>query len=403
MVASQALVGGDRAFSATAEDLGRSNAASILATVLTEGPLARAEIASRVGLTRATVTRVTNRLIEVGLLVEEAPRRDNPGRPLIPLAVDGAGRAAISVHLGALESRVGLVGLKGDVVVELRDRYVDRDPTRIVETVAGRVAQVLADHGGARRILGVGASVGGWVHRETGVVVRFEPLGWHDVSLAELLTAATSLPVHVDQFARGLARAERMYGVARDLQDVLLVWLGSVVDAALVHDGDVQQGPDGAMGTITHFPVRRADGEPCTCGRTGCLSKAVTDEAVLAEAARRGLVPAQATIRDLIRLAEVPWTGIPELLAEIGDITGEAAAAMADLTDPSAVLVAGLVTTTPTFLPSFKAQITSRAALGAALEVRQSSFGDLAPTIASAAVLTGRFFADPLGYENLPA
>lgn len=399
MAVSQSGASGDRPASATAEDVGRSNAASILSAVLTDGPIARAEIAARVGLTRATVTRVANRLIELGLLVEESPRRDNPGRPLIPLAMAGADRVAISVHLGARESRVGLVDLQGNILLELRDRYPDKDPEHLVEIVASRVASLVAEHGSSKRILGIGASIGGWVRPETGVVVRFEPLDWRNVPLAAMLADATRLPVLLDQFARGLARAERMFGAARNLQDVLLVWLGSVVDAALVHDGDVQRGPDGAVGIITHFPVRGSVDDSCPCGRVGCLGRAVTDEALLAEANRRGLVPPEATIRDLIRLADVPQTGVPELVTEIAEITAEATAAMADLTNPSAVLVAGLLTTTPTFLPAFREELVARAVLGDALEVRQSSFGDMAPTAASAAVLIGHFFADPIGFE----
>jgi predicted NBD/HSP70 family sugar kinase len=399
-VVSQSWVAGDRPASATAEDLGRSNAASILSAVLTDGPIARAEIAARVGLTRATVTRVTNRLIELGLLVEESPRRDNPGRPLIPLAMAGGDRAAISVHLGAHESRVGLVDLRGNILLELRDQYPDKDPEHLVEIVASRVASLVVEHGPSKRILGIGASIGGWVRPETGVVVRFEPLDWRDIPLAALLADATRLPVLLDQFARGLARAERMFGVARDLQDVLLLWLGSVVDSALVHDGDVQRGPDGAVGIIAHFPVRGSVDDSCPCGRVGCLGRTVTDEALLAEAHRRGLVSPETTIRELIRLADVPGTGVAELVTEIAEITAEAAAAMADLTNPSAVLVAGLLTTTPTFLPAFRKQLVARAVLGDAVEVRQSSFGDMAPTAASAAVLLGHFFADPIGHES---
>ena len=89
----------------TTEGIGRANAATILSTVLVEGPLARSEIAERVGLTRATVTRVSNRLIEIGLLKEGSPRRENLGRPLIPLAMSGEDRVAISVHLQGFPGR----------------------------------------------------------------------------------------------------------------------------------------------------------------------------------------------------------------------------------------------------------------------------------------------------------
>ena len=76
----QSLVSTTSLSVSTAEGLGRANAGLILSAVLAEGSIARAELADRVGLTRATVTRVVSRLTEMGLLVEGSPRRDSPGR-----------------------------------------------------------------------------------------------------------------------------------------------------------------------------------------------------------------------------------------------------------------------------------------------------------------------------------
>ena len=383
----------------TVEDVGRANAAAVLSAVLVAGPLARAEIAERVGLTRATVTRVANRLIEAGLLVETAPRRDNPGRPLVPLALAGSARAVISVHIGVLESRVGLVDLHGRVVVELRDRYTDPDPAHIVSVIAGRVADVIADHGGTTRVLGVGASVGGWVDPDAGVVMRFDPLAWENVPLAELLATATGLPVRLDQVARGLVRAERMYGAARDVDDLLLIWVGHILEAALVTEGRIRFGAHGAGGTLAHFPVRVATA-PCACGRTGCLAALATDQAIMAEAVRRGLAPEQATMRDLGQLSGVSWTGVAQFVSEVGAVAGESVAAMADLLNPSVVLLAGLVTTLPTYMDAFAARLGECVSAHGTIQVRGSTLGDMAPTVGSAATLLGPFFADPFGFES---
>lgn len=400
MGASSGFVAGTAPVGGTTEALGRSNAAAILSRVLIDGPLARAEVADRVGLTRATVTRATTQLIELGLLSEGAPRRDNPGRPLVPLSVSGGDRAVVSLHFGALESRVGLVDLQGTVLVEERDAYATAEPDGIVDGVAARVRQVVEEHGPGRRLLGVGASVGGWVHPDSGVVVRFDPLGWRDVPLAQLVAERTGMPVHFDQFARGLALAERMYGTARGLEDFLLVWVGSIVDAALVQEGAVRRGGDGAAGTIVHFPVREPGSAVCECGRRGCLAHQVRDQALVAEAVRQGLVPPSTTIRELVGMADGPSGGVPELVDAAADTLAEAAAAMADLTNPDAVLVAGLVTTSSRYRDAFLRTFRERSSVAEKADVRYSGFGDLAPSIASAAVLLGRYFADPLGFER---
>jgi predicted NBD/HSP70 family sugar kinase len=384
----------------TTGDLGRANAASVLSCVLTEGPLARAEIAERVGLTRATVTRVANRLIELGLLSEEAPRRDAPGRPMVPLAFHGGSRVTLAVHLGARESRVGVVDLRGRVLAETRDSYTDTAPAGILDVVAARVREAVERHAARQRILGVGVSLGGWVDAEAGEVVRFDPLGWRRVPLGAELAARTGLPVHVDQMVRGLALAEKSFGAVRDMTDFLELWTGNVVGAAVVLDGEVRRTPGGASGVLTHFPVRGGWGRRCECGRLGCLAANVTDAALVAEAVRRGLVAPDAKIHDLMRVAAAHEPAVAAFVDEVARMAGEAAAAMVDLLNPRGVVIAGLITTAPGYLESFRSEFSDTAELGAGIDVRASAFGDLAPTIASASVVLDRYLQDPLAHER---
>lgn len=386
---------------ATVEGLGRANAGMILAAVLAEGPLARAEIADRVGLTRATVTRVVARLIELGLIREGSPRRDSPGRPMVPLTLAGDDRAVVSVHFGAHECRVGLVDLRGRVLDESRDRYPTADPEQIVAMVGHRVSALATRVSGHLKLLGVGASIGGWLQSENGEVVRFDPLGWRRVPLAGLLARTIDLPVYLDQVVRGLALAERMFGAARGLDDFVEMWIGTVVGAALVNDGVVRGGVTGASGMIAHFPTRDFSGAPCDCGRAGCLESTVNDDAILEAARARGVSSGDADVRDVVDLAQRGDAHARAILAEKGAIAGESAAALADLIDPAAWVVAGVSTTADAFFESFVESFSAHAQRGETLRVHASAFGDLAPTIASASVLLDRYYRDPLGFERV--
>ena len=385
---------------ATVEGLGRANAGLILAAVLAEGPLARAEIADRVGLTRATVTRVVIRLLELGLLREGSPRRDSPGRPMVPLTLAGDDRAVVSVHFGAHECRVGLVDLRGRVLDESRDRYSSVEPAAIVEMVSHRVAALSTRVAGQARVLGVGASIGGWLQSDVGEVVRFDPLGWRQVPLGSLLAESIDLPIHLDQVVRGLALAERMFGAARGVDDFVEMWIGTVVGAASVRDGVVQRGVTGAAGMIAHFPTREGGGPACDCGRAGCLEMSINDDAVLEAARIRGIAAAASDVRDVVDKAQRGDEQARSLLAEKGTIAGEAAAALADVIDPAAWVVAGVSTTANVFLEAFRRSFSLHTQRADDLEVRASAFGDLAPTIASASVLLDAYYRDPLGFER---
>lgn len=384
----------------TAEGLGRAHAGLILQTVLAEGSIARAELSDRVGLTRATVTRVVTKLIDLGLLREGSPRRESAGRPMVPLTLAGENRAVLSLHFGAREFRVGLVDLRGRVLDEVRDAYSSTEPADVVASVAQRATALLSSTGGSLRMVGAGVSIGGWVSSERGEVVRFDPLGWRDVPLGVLLAQSFDLPVHLDQVVRGLALAERMFGAAKGVDHFIELWVGNVVGVALVEGGVVRSGTAGAFGMIAHLPTRDTEGFPCECGRAGCLEKNINDLAMVEAARRQGLLPQAADIRALVRLSDHGDVAASNFLTEKGAVAGEAAATIADLTDPSMCVVAGVSTTADAFLSAFRSAFHAHALRSNDIEVRASAFGDLAPTIASASVLLDDYYRDPLGYER---
>src|SRR4051794_33449326 len=270
-------------------DVGRVNAEAVLRALLAEGPLPRAAIADSVGVTRATVSRVTGRLIEIGLLREEEPIRPNLGRPLVPLALDGSDRAVATAHFGVSEMRIGLVDVRGDVLVERRFPNPDGGPADFVRLAAAELRSVVEDELGERHLLGVGASIGGWVNPETGYVVRFNALDWKDVPLARMLAAELDWPLRLDQMVRGIALAEGMFGAARHDRDFVELWLGNIIGAAVVTDGSIRRGASGASGLLGHMPVRGGESVECVCGRRGCLGSVASDYAALDRARSRGV------------------------------------------------------------------------------------------------------------------
>lgn len=382
----------------TSEDLGRVNASLVLRAVLTDGPLARAELADRLGLRRATVTRVVARLLDIDVLREGEPNRSHPGRPTVPLEVSGHDRLVITSHFGAEELRTGAVNIRGEMLHEQRRPYVDRTPEAVAELARRGVDEMAERLAGAGRVLGVGASIGGWVDPATGVMVRFDPLGWREVPFGALLTDDLRLPHYFDQTVRGLALAERMLGAAKGFQDMLLIWVGNVIGAAVVSEGAARQGPLGAAGAIAHFPVEK-HGHVCECGRTDCLQQVVSDGAVLRDAVAAGIIRPSASARTFVHVADDGDEAAVDLVAERGAVLGRATAAMSDLINPSLVVVAGLLPTARGFMPAFTSAFGRASVRAGEIPVYASAFGDAAPTIASAAFVLDAYYRDPFAFE----
>ncbi len=78
---------------------------AVLALLARQGPLSRAEIATRLQLSPAAVTSITRKLLTDGLVSEGGPRTPQAGRPSIPLALIPARRTRSASRSPASTSR----------------------------------------------------------------------------------------------------------------------------------------------------------------------------------------------------------------------------------------------------------------------------------------------------------
>src|SRR5690606_3112457 len=74
-----------------------------------------------------------------------------------------------------------------------------------------------------------------------------------------------------------------------DVENFIEVFVGSLLGAALVLNGDIYSGRDARAPDIAHLPVAARSAIPCTCGRRGCLTSVAGREALVARARRSGL------------------------------------------------------------------------------------------------------------------
>ncbi|MET3982577.1 putative NBD/HSP70 family sugar kinase [Streptomyces sp. PvR034] len=382
-----------------------ANAATVLRTVLDHGPVARSAVSGLCGLSPAAVSRQTTLLVRRGLLREVPAPPAGPataaGRPRIPLDLHtGAvgGPLAGSLHIGVRACVLGLVDLRGQVLARRALPHEEGlGADRLLGLAAAELERFLAEFGGGRPLLGVGAALGGWVRPDTGTVVRHAALGWRDVPLADVLTRALGVAVRVDNHARAVGHAEILFGHPQARRSLVHLFIGNVVDAAFGIEGAVHQGPGAAAGDVAHLPVPGST-VPCACGRTGCLQATASDTALGAEAVRRGIVPEPS----VMLVVDAAATGDPRadaLLRERARAVGRAAALLLDVFNPAVMVVSELSSVLHEgYLDDIRA---------AAAELSPGSAGPgrivaphAGPAVlpqAAATVLLGPLFRDPAG------
>lgn len=118
------------------------------------------------------------------------------------------------------------------------------------------------------RAIGIGAPNGNY-YRGT---IEFAPnMKWEGiVPLAEYFRMAFGVPCFLTNDANAAAIGEKMFGKAKNVNDFIMITLGTGLGSGIVINGQVVYGHDGFAGELGHVIVEE-DGRMCGCGRKGCL------------------------------------------------------------------------------------------------------------------------------------
>jgi predicted NBD/HSP70 family sugar kinase len=306
----------------TNQEFGRPyNRRIVLESIRLHGPIARGDIASRVGLTVQTVSTIVRELEEHGyvLSLREEPR--GRGLPPAALRINPEGGYAVGIHITPLGINAALINLSGDVIESMHREAPNATPDHAFELIGAMVIELTGLRPGGR-VLGIGMALPGPFGVESMSFVGPTTMtGWKDVALRERLTALTGIPAFFETDMAAAAMGERLYGLGAGYSEYYYLYFGVGLGGVMVHDGTVLRGAWGNAGEIGHIPAV-PDGEPCPCGNRGCLERYVSLEA------RR-----RRNIRD------ADW------VSEIGPIFRNAIATIENLFDPETVILGGLAPT----------------------------------------------------------
>ena len=101
----------------TNQEFGRPyNRRIVLESIRLHGPIARGEIASRVGLTVQTVSTIVRELEEQGYILSLRVEPKGRGLPPATLRINPEGGYAVGIHITPLGINAALINLSGDVI-----------------------------------------------------------------------------------------------------------------------------------------------------------------------------------------------------------------------------------------------------------------------------------------------
>ncbi len=304
---------------------------------------------------------------------------------------------AVGIDVGGTKIAGGVVDEVGKILATARRESPATDTEAIERNIQDLVAELRADHD----VEAVGIGAAGFVDSSRSTVMFAPNLAWRDEPLRADLEKLIDLPVVVENDANAAAWGEFTFGAGEDVQDTLLVTVGTGVGGGIVLNGQLHRGAFGVAAEIGHMRVV-PDGRICGCGNKGCWEQYASGTALVRdtkEQAREGSLIARSLVDRAGGVESISGPLITEAardgdsfareqLAVLGRWLGEGIASLTAVLDPAVVVIGGGVSEAGDLLlepirAHYRANLTGRH-YRPELEVRAALLGNKAGMIGAA-------------------
>jgi glucokinase len=196
---------------------------------------------------------------------------------------------SIGVDFGGTNLRAAAFTSEGEVIERLQV------PTGIAQgresVVANLVSLVqnLRSKRSEANLAGIGVGFPGFIDMKRGVMVGATNIpGFENYPIRDELSRLLGVPIILENDANAAALGEKWMGAGRDVDDLILLTLGTGVGGGIIYCGEVIRGAVGMAGELGHITVV-PNGNPCGCGNLGCLESHASATAVESMANQLGL------------------------------------------------------------------------------------------------------------------
>ena len=282
----------------------------------------------------------------------------------------------IGIDLGGTAIKLGRFTADGDCLQSLSVATPQpATPEAVMAVMVDAIAQLDPDN----LSIAIGVGTPGPADRCGRIAkVAINLTGWHDVPLAEWLEAKTGKPTILGNDGNCAGLGEAWLGAGRHFQNLILLTLGTGVGGAVILDGKLFVGHEGAAGELGLITLN-PDGPMCNSGNQGSLEQYTS---VVAIRRHTGKEPAE--------LGALAQAGDIEALTfwqNYGKSLGAGLSSLVYVLTPQAIIVGGGVSASfEFFLPTVKAEIERRvlATSRVGLQILPAELGNYAGIVGAA-------------------
>jgi len=378
----------------SAEYINRLNKIKVLNLIRESGEISRAEIVKKTGLSAPTITRIVDSLINTEKLASQVGIGESKGgRPPVIVTFNGENGYVIGIDWGRTHIYGVLSNLNGDSLSELDVRTeasdgFESDLKRVINLIEELIEKSGID---TNKLYGIGVAAAGFVNTKTNSIEYSPNFNWKNVDIKKPLNEHFKVPVIVDNVSRVMAQGELLYGIGETCKDFIFINIGYGIGSGIIMNGKPFLGFDGMAGEIGHNRVIGgvAGGLQCSCGKVDCLECYSSGRGITEIAHNQLKFHPDSSLNKLEklsteRIAEAAKEGDEfalSLFNQAADYLGIAIASIANLFNPSAIVLGGRVINSGSFFSDRIHRVFRREVIqqpSRSIELMQSKLGNQA-------------------------
>jgi predicted NBD/HSP70 family sugar kinase len=245
-------------------------------------PVSRTDIYEKTDISKPTVTRIIEDLIQRGLIKEIGTAESNAGRKPVNLILVEDAYFCIGVNISRHALSASLVNLSMKIVKTNTLSIKDIKDTNSFLNIVYKTIKDLIDSSKVPhdKILGLGIGAPGVVDFQKGIIKHLSIAHTlQEVPLGPYLENLLQLKVIIDNNANTRAFGEYWYGLGAGYKNIIYVTCNEGVGSGIVVDGNILRGKNNITSGLGHMIVK-LDGKKCSCGGSGCIEAYSSIEAI---------------------------------------------------------------------------------------------------------------------------
>ena len=226
---------------------------SLILSSLRKYPLqTRAKLSDLTGLTRSTISNLTDELMQKDFIHEVGYEESTGGRRGILLELNPNGGSAIVLKINALSVQCALSNLIGEILWHKLIPISTTQVNYVLDLCQQLLREAIAKNDEQRPLLGIGVGVTGIIS-ESGDIIYSKFMDWSKVSFRKNWEQQFNLPVSIDNEVSLAAFGENHYGSATNDSHFMYIEIGYGLGAGIVINGQLYQGMNGYAGEIGYM------------------------------------------------------------------------------------------------------------------------------------------------------